>query len=261
MSEPSTAAIVLAGGRSARMGESKALLEWHGSTLVRRAVGLVARAVDGPVVVVRAPGQTLPSLPPGTELAEDALEARGPLQGMAAGFAAIAGRAEIVFVSGVDSPLLHPALVVCVIASLRPDDDVALPHAHGFAHPLAAAYRAATVAPLIGDLLAEDSLGTRPLMARCRVRRLDEAALLSDPALAALDPQLHSLDNLNEPSEYATAHARAEPAVNVAGRGTIRAATLGRAGAAQALINGRPASDPQEPLAAGDEVRLTGPQV
>lgn len=259
MSEAGTAAIVLAGGQSARMGRSKALLEWHGSTLVRRAVGLVARAVDGPVVVVRAPGQALPALPPGTELAEDALEARGPLQGMAAGFAAIAGRAEIVFVSGVDSPLLHPALVAHVIGSLRPDDDVALPHAHGFAHPLAAAYRAATVAPLIGDLLAEDSLGTNPLMGRCRVRRLDEAALLCDPAVAALDPQLHSLDNLNEPSEYAAAHARAEPAVSVAGRGTIHAATLARAGAAKALVNGRPASDPQEPLAAGDELRLVDP--
>lgn len=261
MSEPTTAAIVLAGGQSARMGRSKALLEWHGSTLVRRAVGLVARAVGGPVVVVRAPGQALPALPPGTELAEDALEARGPLQGMAAGFAAIADRAEIVFVSGVDSPLLHPALVAHVLASLRPDDDVALPHARGFAHPLAAAYRATTVAPLIVDLLAANSLGTRPLMRRCRVRRLDEAALLADPAVAALDPQLRSLDNLNQPSEYAAAHARPEPAITVAGRGPIRAATLARAGAAEALINGRPASDPQEPLAAGDELRLAGPQV
>lgn len=252
----STAAIVLAGGQSRRMGEPKALLDWHGSPLVRRVVGLVARAVDGPVVVVRAAGQALPALPPGTELADDAREARGPLQGMAAGFAAIGGRAQVVFVTGVDAPLLHPALIAHVIASLQPGDDVALPQAHGYPHPLAAAYRAATVAPLIEQLLAEDSLGTRPLMRRCRVRRLDEAALLADAAVAALDPELHSLENLNAPAEYAAARARPEPLVTVEGRGALRAATLARTGAGPgASINGRPAPDPQEPLAAGDVVR------
>ena len=258
MSRPATAAIVLAGGQSTRMGRPKALLDWHGSTLVRRAVGLVGRVVDGPVVVVRAAGQALPALPPGTELADDAREARGPLQAMAAGLHALADRAEVVFVTGVDAPLLHPALVAHVTASLGPDDDVALPQAHGFPHPLAAAYRTATVAPLIDELLAEDSLGTRPLMRRCRVRRLDEAALLADAAVAALDPHLLSLENLNEPAEYAAAHACPEPPVEVEGRGTVRAATLARTGLGDraALVNDRAVTDPQEPLAAGDVVRI-----
>jgi molybdopterin-guanine dinucleotide biosynthesis protein A len=242
------------------MGEPKASLNWHGSTLLRRAVGLVARAVDGPVVVVRATGQALPALPAAIEVADDARDARGPLQGMAAGLHAIGGRAEVVFVTGVDAPLLHPAVIAHVIASLGADDDVALPHAHGHDQPLAAAYRAATVGPLVDALLAEDSLGTKPLMRRCRVRRLDEAALLADPAVARLDPELHSLDNLNDPAEYAAAHARPEPAVTVAGRGRLRAATLARAGlgdlCATVLVNGRPAADPQEPLVAGDALTL-----
>ena len=256
----SSAAIVLAGGRSRRMGRPKALLDWHGSTLVRRAVGLVAREVDGPVVVVRAAGQPLPALPPPTELADDAREARGPLQGIAAGLAAIGDRADVVFVTGVDAPLLHPALVRHVIASLRDEDDVALPHAHGFDHALAAAYRAATIAPLVDGLLAEDSLGTRPLMRRARVRRLDERALLSDPALAALDPELLSLENLNEPAEYAAALARPEPQVIVESRGPVRAATLARAAGifSAATINGRAATDPQEPLATGDVLWVSG---
>ena len=48
------AGVVLAGGRSTRMGRPKASLEWHGSTLLHRVTGIVSRAVDGPVVVVRA---------------------------------------------------------------------------------------------------------------------------------------------------------------------------------------------------------------
>ena len=105
------AGIVLAGGRSTRMGRPKAALEWHGSTLLERVCGIVARAVDGPLVVVRAPGQELPALPPAVELVDDAHEGRGPLQGLAAGLAALGGRAERAYVSSTDVPLLHPAFV------------------------------------------------------------------------------------------------------------------------------------------------------
>src|SRR3569623_1526455 len=96
------AGIVLAGGRSSRMGTPKAALEWHGSTLLRRIPGVVVRAVVGPVVVVRAPGQELPALPRDVEVAEDAREGRGPLQGLAAGLAAARGHAEVAFVSSTD---------------------------------------------------------------------------------------------------------------------------------------------------------------
>ena len=59
----SSAGVVLAGGRSRRMGTSKAWLDWHGSSLLERVVAVVDRAVDGPVVVVSAVGQLLPALP------------------------------------------------------------------------------------------------------------------------------------------------------------------------------------------------------
>src|SRR5580658_7796589 len=74
------------------MGTPKAALEWHGSTLLRRTVGIVARATDGPVVVVRASGQVLPDLPAGTQVVEDPRDGKGPVQGIAAGLAALARR-------------------------------------------------------------------------------------------------------------------------------------------------------------------------
>ena len=69
-----SAAIVLTGGRSSRMGSPKAALDWHGSTLLRRVTGIVSRAVAGPVVVVSAPGQALPELAPTVEVVADARE-------------------------------------------------------------------------------------------------------------------------------------------------------------------------------------------
>src|SRR5437868_5008623 len=94
-----SAAIVLAGGRSSRMGSPKAALDWHGSTLLRRVTGIAGRAVDGPVVVVGAPGGRLPSLHPSVEIVADAREGRGPFQGLVAGLAAIRGRAAVAYVT------------------------------------------------------------------------------------------------------------------------------------------------------------------
>ena len=270
------AGIVLAGGRSSRMGTPKAALEWHGSTLLRRVVGVVARAVDGPVVVVRAPGQGLPALPQSVEIVEDAREGRGPLQGMAAGLAAVRDRAPLAYVSSTDVPLLHPRFVRRVLAAMDADVDVVLPHVGGFPHPLAAAYRVELVDE-IERLVAEDRMRPAFLFEACRVRRLDAEALLADPPLAALDPRLDSVLNLNEPADYETARSRPAPEVAVRRFGILRrmangapdpalvtAATLGEAAAATGLaldehivaaLNGDQITrDPETPLVAGDTV-------
>lgn len=244
------AGVVLAGGRSVRMGTAKAALEWHGSTLLRRAVGLVGRGVDGPVVVVRAPGQGLPALPRDVAVVDDPVAGRGPLQGIATGLRTVAGSAPVAVVCAVDLPLLHPAFLRRVARELRADAalDVALPVAHGHAQPLAAAYRTA-LAPRVAALVAAGRLRPGMLFERARVAALDEATLLADPVLAAADPQLDSLHNINTPEEYRAARARPAPAVRVCcygalatgvdpGPRVVRAATLAAAAAAVDVVPG-----------------------
>jgi molybdenum cofactor guanylyltransferase len=261
------------------MGRPKAALDWHGSTLLRRVAGIVARAVDGPVVVVRAPRQELPELPGDVVIATDAHEGRGPVQGLAAGLSA-AREAKWAFVSSTDVPLLHPTFVAVVLrAAQREDADVALPVAHGFRHPLCAAYRTALV-PEVERLIAEDVMKLTLLIERVRVLELDEASLLRDHDLAASDPELLSLLNVNDPGEYERARARPAPAVTVRCLGAlarngrrdhplaVRAATLGAAAAAAGVrldrnvvpaLNGEHVTrDPSQPLVAGDEVAFGG---
>ncbi|HXP18075.1 MAG TPA: molybdenum cofactor guanylyltransferase [Streptosporangiaceae bacterium] len=122
---PHSAGIVLAGGRSSRMGTPKAALEWHGSTLLRRTTGILSRSTDGPVIVVRAAGQDLPALPPGVEVVDDPHEGLGPLQGIAAGLAAVGGRAPIAFVCSTDLPFLHPAFVRRMLRAIDRQDSTA----------------------------------------------------------------------------------------------------------------------------------------
>ena len=225
------AGIVLAGGRSSRMGVPKADLDWHGAALLTRTVAVLSRAVDGPLVVVRAAGQPLPELPGGTEVLDDPVPGLGPLPAIGTGLAAVADRVDVAFVASTDLPLLHPAFAARVLDRLA-GHDVALPVAHGHHQPLAAGYRAA-LAPVIAELTDAGEGRPPSLFARVGVCRIDEASLRSDPVLVRLDPGLDSLVNVNTPEEYAAALRRPAPAVKLHGAGgttTARAATAGALG-------------------------------
>ncbi len=250
------------------MGVAKAGLEWHGSTLLRRVVGLLSRGVDGPVVVIRAPGQPLPALPPRVDVLDDPTEGLGPLQGLAIGLSAVCEQAPVAFVCSTDLPFLHPLFVRRVTASLGDGHDIAMPHVGGFRQPLTAAY-ATALAGLAAELVAEGHGAPRPLLERARTLVLD------DTALAGLD--LRSVENLNTTEQYAAARAEPPPEVVVqrygvlasggqSGSRTVRAATVGAAAEAVGLVldrhvlaavNGDQTSrDPHTPLLAGDVVAL-----
>jgi molybdopterin-guanine dinucleotide biosynthesis protein A len=192
--------IVLCGGRSRRMGRPKATLPFGPEAMLARVVRLLGEAVE-PIVVVAAAGQPLPPLPAEVAVVCDARPQRGPLEGIAAGMRALARRAEAAFVTACDVPLLQPAFVRRVV-ELLDGFDAAVPHANGFDQPLAAVYRLAVLAE-VEALLAVDRL--RPVMLFDAVRTRRVAA----DELAAADPELLSLANVNTPEAYAAALARA----------------------------------------------------
>ena len=259
------------------MGTPKAALEWHGSTLLRRTAGILARTTGGPVVVVRAPGQDLPALPKGTLVTDDPREGKGPVQGIAAGLAALRGRADAAFIASTDMPFLHPAFIRRVLGVLGDSEavDVALPLARGYKQPLAAAYRV-SLADTAERLVKEDRLRPAFLFDECTVETLDDAALKQDPVLAALDPDLDSVVNVNTRADYQEARARPAPEVTVrlfgtlakaggsGGPHTVLAATVAAAASAVGLVldrhvtaalNGDQVTKVGEmPLVAGDTV-------
>jgi molybdopterin-guanine dinucleotide biosynthesis protein A len=190
------------------MDRSKASLLWRGRPLLLHVAAVLAEALDGPIVVVRAPGQELPHLPAGVEVVSDARPGRGPLEGMAAGLRALAGGGGCAFVSAVDVPFLAPAFVACVSRALEPGWDAAVPIRGGQPYPLSAAYRVEATLRAVERRLEGEDLRVRGLLEDLSVRRLEEADLLSDLSLRAADPELASLFNVNTPGDYANAVAR-----------------------------------------------------
>lgn len=219
---PSTlGAVVLAGGRSTRMGRDKAALELGGEPLLMRVVRALA-GVCHEIVLVARRDQTLPEvgpLPSGVQVrrAFDAVEGRGPLAGLAAGLAAL--EAPLAYASSCDAPFLTPAFVRRVVDALG-EAAIALPFVGGWHHPLAAVYRREAVLPVVEDLLAHDRL--RPVFLLERLPHVE----LHEADLRGVDPDLLALLNCNTPEDYDRAralHAAREVTVELYGIAAQRA--------------------------------------
>ena len=192
-------AIVLCGGKSSRMGSSKALLPFGPETMLQRVVRILDGVVS-PIVVVAAVDQRLPDLPSAVIVTRDEHEGRGPLEGLRAGLKALPSHVERAYVTSCDVPLLVPGFIRQML-DLGDGYDIAVIETDGFSHPLSAVYHRATL-PYIEDLLAHNRLRPAFLFDAVKTRSIDPAQMTSDP-------DLRTLRNLNTREDYEQALAAA----------------------------------------------------
>jgi molybdopterin-guanine dinucleotide biosynthesis protein A len=188
--------IILCGGRSRRMGTSKALLPFGAETMLQRVVRLLSTVVS-PLVVVAAAEQLLPDLPADVIVTRDEEQGRGPLEGLRAGLKALPERVDSAYVTSCDVPLLVLDFVRRMI-DLLSDHDIAVMEIDGFPHPLSAVYRRNTL-PHVEALLAQNRLRPVFLFDAVRTRRVQPAEMIS------ADPELLTLRNLNTREDYLAA--------------------------------------------------------
>jgi molybdopterin-guanine dinucleotide biosynthesis protein A len=189
--------IVLAGGRSHRMGSPKESLPFRGTTLLGHTVATLMQCTYPVVVVARDPGQELPPLPLESELVFDGAPDQGPLVGLIAGLEALAGSCEAAFVTACDVPFLT-ARAVGGLADRLGDRDMVIPRAGGKLQPLSAIYRTGVLAAARA-LLAEGIRTPRTLAERVNAR------ILEADEVALFDPTGGLLRNVNSPDEYEAA--------------------------------------------------------
>lgn len=195
--------VVLAGGQSRRMGESKAALMIGGEPLLRRVVQRLLCAL--PAVIVVGPS-ALANLLVGVPVARvvpDLQSGMGPLGGLETALTTAA--TPYIFAVACDMPFVAPDLVraLVALASESPGSDaVVLRTAHGV-EQLHAVY-ARSCLPVISAQLTAHDLALHHLLARLRVREMpvEEAA--------RYDPRGLSAFNANRPDEWTRALALAK---------------------------------------------------
>jgi molybdopterin-guanine dinucleotide biosynthesis protein A len=165
-------AIVLAGGRSARLGgEDKALVTVGGRTLLENAVSAVA---DAETTVVVGPRREL-SLP--VIWVEENPPGGGPVAAIAAGLPLISS--ELVVVLAIDHPLVTAHEVSRLLGSVVADGAAARDEESN-AQPLVAAYRRDPLVAALGRLPVEAGARVRDLIAPMDVAFVDVGASARD---------------------------------------------------------------------------------
>ncbi|HJM75296.1 MAG TPA: molybdenum cofactor guanylyltransferase [Dehalococcoidia bacterium] len=195
------AGIVLAGGRSTRMGSDKASLVFDGRTLLQRTVDALSQ-VATEIVVVRAEGQQLPALNSQSPLivVEDSLDDQGPLIGIAEGLRA--SECEVALVAACDMPFLRPQLLRMLVDRASAGRRFVVPMHLDRPQPLCSAFRRDALEVIDAQIAA----GDRKIMA---VGRELDADRVPPEQWTAADPDGRSFENVNTPEEFEAALARA----------------------------------------------------
>ena len=176
-------AVILAGGKSTRMGRNKAELDWEGTTLIGyhaeklRSLGICDIILSG----YRKPIG-------GTRFAEDIYPGKGPLGGIHAGL--LAAHKPHCLVLSVDAPLVpEDTLLSLVDAHIASGNSITVISHGGRTEPLIGVYER-SLCGFAEDILRTDSTSVRVLF---QLAGAGEFEYTGDETL---------LFNCNTPSEY-----------------------------------------------------------
>ncbi len=209
-------ALVLAGGRSRRMGRDKALLDFDGAPLIAHVIARVQQ-VCAEVIVVANDVETYARF--GAPVIRDVYPDRGSLGGVFSGLRAI--RYDYALAVACDMPFLNPTLLRYLIA-LAPTADVIMPRAADPSrsrsggvkprlqydlrakeidlHPTHAIYSQRCIAP-IEERVRSGDLRLIGFLDAVKVRIVEAREI--DP----FDPQHLSFFNVNTPENLALAQS------------------------------------------------------
>lgn len=200
MSDGSTAAVVLAGGRSRRMGGGeKFLLDLGGATVLDRVLARLRPQAGSIAISANCDPALLAGY--GLPVLADATPSRGPLSGLLAGLEwaarSGAGLSHVATVAA-DTPFLPPDLVARLRGGAADPDAIAIAASAGRRHPVAALWPLSLASPLRGFLEQSADSSVMGFVARH----------IWVEVVFPLDGGLDPFFNINEPADLALARER-----------------------------------------------------
>ena len=115
--------IILAGGKSRRMGQNKALLRLGDKTLIEHVICPLREVTDELLLITKSPQEYAHlNLP----MHDDILPNAGALGGLHAGLTYASH--ELVLCVACDSPFLQPALLTYLISAMATEDNAVVPY-------------------------------------------------------------------------------------------------------------------------------------
>lgn len=186
------ASIILAGGRSTRLGQDKVSLVIGGERLLQRTINHLI-PLDQAIILVLAPGQSNTEFDhhPDVSLAWDMESGKGPLAGIYSGLKITPDDDNIVVAC--DMPFLNINLLRYMIG-LASGVDIVIPRIGNNVEPLHAVY-SKNCLDIIEGMMAKGDLKVSNLLDLAKVKYVEE------DELNRLDPDSLSWFNINTPND------------------------------------------------------------
>lgn len=188
--EIDVAGVLLAGGKSRRMGEDKRYLVMGGQTLLERGLA-VLRSMFQEVLVVIA--QDSPPLDLEVRVVRDLVPDCGSLGGVYTGLAQ--ATTPYIFVAACDMPFLDPA-VIAQFTSRRTSLDIVMAKLAGRLHPMHALYSKQCLS-VVEQMIQVRQLKIQEMVSRPSLR----TGYITEADLLTLDPSWRSFQNVNTPED------------------------------------------------------------
>lgn len=182
--------IILAGGRSSRMGQDKTLLTIEAETLIERTVRELREVTDE---IIIASNQKCKYNIPGTTEVRDIFPGKGPMGGIHSGL--MSAQNSFAFVVAADMPLFSAQTARYLIAKIDGSYDVIAPEIDGSWEPLCAVYSKSCL-KTIEQFLLDDIRNVFGLYKSVKVLKVEEQEL------AAIGKSKDTFYNLNTPQDY-----------------------------------------------------------
>ncbi|MEZ6175895.1 MAG: molybdenum cofactor guanylyltransferase [Candidatus Scalinduaceae bacterium] len=182
-------AVILAGGKSSRMGRNKAFLKIQGKTFIERQIDLLREIFDKIIVSANTPSEyTFLNIP----VIKDVYPGKGPLSGIYTGL--MNSRSLHTFFLACDMPFVELPLIQ-YLKGLVKDFDVVVPQSERGLEPLHAFYSKNCLAPIKREL-TRNNLRIISFFSDVKVKIVELDSLTSSKSF------LDSIRNLNTPDDY-----------------------------------------------------------
>jgi molybdenum cofactor guanylyltransferase len=192
--ETEVTGVLLAGGKSLRMGEDKRYLVVGEQILLERGLGVLQSMFQEVMVVI---AQDSPPLDIAARVVRDLVPDCGSLGGIYTGLTQ--ATTSCIFVAACDMPFLNQA-VIAQFTSRRATADIVMARLATRLHPMHALYGKGCL-PAMEQMILAQRLKIQELVCHepLRVQYITEADLLT------IDPSWHSFHNVNTPADFEAA--------------------------------------------------------
>ena len=180
--------IILAGGKSSRMGREKGLVEFHGKPLIQYGIDLLSQLTDRILISSGNPDYRVFD----RELVPDEITGQGPAAGLAASLKYSNTKWNLVIAC--DLPFLEAEFVDCLLEAEGDFQAVIPTHDNGIYEPLAALYHK-DLSPIFEVSVNSGNLALHKILATCKVHYLDADTLIDK--FPQLFTNFNSLKELN----------------------------------------------------------------